>query len=83
MSSASGAAKTFDSRAFTEELAKMPEAVARLRAEHRPDYSGRHCRVCRVGAQGGAHRWPCSLSSLAEAAQQLIDDRAGSAGGAR
>jgi len=71
---ASGAAKTFDGRGFIAQLAEMPEVVARLRAAHLPDRSGRHCRDCR-GAQGAPARWPCSLRGLADAAQQLIERR--------
>ncbi|MGH3569337.1 MAG: hypothetical protein ACRDRH_25600 [Pseudonocardia sp.] len=71
--SASGAAEA--SAALTEELAKLPDVVARLRAAHLPDRSGRHCRNCRVGTQGGMQRWPCRLGGLADAAQQLIERR--------
>ncbi|MGH3567260.1 MAG: hypothetical protein ACRDRH_14760 [Pseudonocardia sp.] len=70
----SSAAKTFNARALTEQLAKLPDVVARLRAAHLPDRSGRHCRDCR-GAQGAPARWPCNLRSFADAAQQLIDHR--------
>ncbi|MGH3564924.1 MAG: hypothetical protein ACRDRH_02585 [Pseudonocardia sp.] len=74
VSAASGAVKPFDARALTEQLAKMPDVVARLCAVHLPDRSGRHCRDCR-GAQGAPARWPCTLRTFADAAQQLIDIR--------
>lgn len=53
------------------EVATMPEVVANLLREHRPDAQG-YCAGtgCRAAGRGGpATRWPCSLHALATAAQ--------------
>lgn len=52
-------------------LAAMPDAVSRLLLEHEADAGGR-CRLCGLGGQAGAQRWPCRLRELAGAAYDLI-----------
>jgi hypothetical protein len=57
------------------ELARMPDLVERLAAEHTPDESGR-CRGCRLPGYGSAgDRWPCTLATLAAEAQRIMDRR--------
>lgn len=64
-----------DGPGLVELLAGMPDVVARLLAEHRPDARAR-CRACRTPGTGtpGAP-WPCTLARLARAAQALTDER--------
>ena len=49
------------------ELARMPDVIARLLAEHQADGYG-DCQTCRGVQQGVATRWPCRLYGLAAAA---------------
>jgi hypothetical protein len=53
------------------EVATMPDVVANLLREHRPDAqgycTGKGCNA--VGRGGPATRWPCSLHALATAAR--------------
>jgi hypothetical protein len=53
------------------EVATMPDVVANLLREHQPDAQG-YCtgNGCgRAGRGGPATRWPCSLHTLASAAE--------------
>lgn len=59
---------------LAEALAAMPDADARLVAEHRDDGSG-HCRVCRIGGHGGWPVWPCALFCAADAAVAVVRER--------
>lgn len=56
------------------ELARMPEVVAALLAEHVSDRYGR-CVVCRQQQRAHAQVWPCALAGLARAAQCLLEQQ--------
>ena len=62
------------------QLARMPDVVARLLAEHVPDRKGR-CRGCGFPGTGTPHvPAPCALWLVAEAASRIgRHDRTGSA----
>jgi hypothetical protein len=56
------------------EVATMPDVVANLLREHRPDDQG-HCtgNGCASAWRGvPAARWPCSLHTLAAAADRVL-----------
>jgi hypothetical protein len=56
------------------EVATMPDVVANLLREHRPDEHG-FCTGNGCGTAGRgvpAMRWPCSLHTLAAAAERLL-----------
>lgn len=58
------------------EIATMPDVVANLLREHRPDEKGR-CLGNGCGTAGRGvpkTRWPCSLNQLAAAAEDLLRD---------
>jgi hypothetical protein len=56
---------------FVEILARMPDVVVRLTAEHVPDESSR-CRGCTLPGTGRPNEpWPCSLRKLADEARRL------------
>lgn len=53
------------------QVAKMPEVIVSLLAEHRPDSDGR-CVACTQGGRGSPLvKFPCTLYALASAAQML------------
>ena len=55
------------------EVATMPDVVANLLADHRPDGKG-YCagNGCGTASYGRpATRWPCSLHALATAAERV------------
>ena len=54
------------------ELAKMPELVSRLIAEHRDDGRGRCIRCTLPGRGTPGERWPCGPVALAIAAQDIV-----------
>lgn len=56
------------------EVATMPDVVVNLLREHRPDAHG-YCTGNGCGTAGRgvpATRWPCSLHTLASAADRLL-----------
>jgi hypothetical protein len=54
------------------QLARMPQVVENLLAEHVPDASGR-CRACGRPGTGSAHlAWPCALWTVADTARRLL-----------
>jgi hypothetical protein len=59
------------------EIATMPDVVANLLREHRPDEQG-FCTGNGCGTAGRGvptTRWPCSLHTLATAAQGVLRGR--------
>ncbi len=59
------------------QVATMPDVVANLLREHRPDEQG-FCTGNGCGTAGRGvptTRWPCSLHTLATAAQGLVRGR--------
>ena len=54
------------------QLARMPQVVETLLAEHVPDANSR-CRACGLPGTGSAYlEWPCGLWSVADAARRLL-----------
>jgi hypothetical protein len=57
------------------QLARMPQVVEALLAEHVPDATGR-CRGCGLPGTGSAYlAWPCSLWAVADRARRLLAAR--------
>ncbi len=52
-------------------IVSQPGMAGRLIAQHRDDGTG-HCTSCRLGAQAGWHRWPCSIYAAATAAEEVF-----------
>jgi hypothetical protein len=68
-------ARAAAAEALVEFLVHQPTAVRRLLVDHIADGRG-GCRVCTVGAQRAAHRWPCTIHSAAAAAATRLRLRA-------
>lgn len=53
-------------------LAGMPDVCQTLIEAHVPDRHG-HCTTCRHTVSGSAHRWPCTLHTVASQARRLAE----------
>jgi hypothetical protein len=54
------------------QLARMPQVVETLLAEHVPD-ANRRCRTCGLPGTGSAYLpWPCALWTIADTARRLV-----------
>lgn len=57
------------------QLARMPQVVETLLADHVPDAKSR-CRGCGLPGTGSAHlAWPCTLWLVADTARRLLASR--------
>ena len=64
-----------ESSPVAAQLARMPQVVEALLAQHVPDTSGR-CRGCGLPGTGSAYlAWPCSLWLVADSARRLLASR--------